>query len=283
MFAAAGIEPPPVSVKEARAALAGRRVRGPRPRAPRPAPSGERVLRARGLTVRLEGAGRDAISDLSLELRAGERVALMGRNGAGKTTLMRAVAGLVEPRRGWAEAPRDVALVPQNPGAMLVRERVADEFAPGAAGAALRPVGLEGAADRDPRDLSGGERQRLALALAMAGREAAGVPGLVCMDEPTRGMDAARKRELAQWLERLAAAGAGVLVATHDVEFAARLADRVVLLGEGELLADGPAAEILSGGWYFATEVARALGAEGAVLPEHGARLLERAGEEAGQ
>jgi energy-coupling factor transport system ATP-binding protein len=75
-----------------------------------------------------------------------------------------------------------------------------------------------------------------------------------------------------------------VLVATHDVEFAARLADRVVLLGEGELLADGPAADVLSGGWYFATEVARALGVQGAVLPEHGARLIDaRAGEEAGQ
>jgi energy-coupling factor transport system ATP-binding protein len=285
MFAAAGLAPPPVSVKQARAALAGRRRRqDARAAEGRPAATGERALRVRGLTVRLEGAPLDALRDLTLELRAGERVALMGRNGAGKTTLMRSIAGLVEPRRGWAEAPRGFALVPQSPAAMLVRERVADEFEPGAASAALRPVGLEGMTERDPRDLSGGERQRLALALAMAGRDAAGVPGLVCMDEPTRGMDGARKRELAQWLERLAAAGAAVLVATHDVEFAARLADRVVLLGEGELLADGPAADVLSGGWYFATEVARALGVQGAVLPEHGARLIDaRAGEEAGQ
>ena len=98
------------------------------------------------------------------------------------------------------------------------------------------------------------------------------MPGLVCLDEPTRGMDAARKLELGDWLRELAADGAAVVVATHDVEFAARLCRRVVLLGDGELIADGPADEILAGGWYFATEVARILGAHGALTPEQGAR-----------
>jgi energy-coupling factor transport system ATP-binding protein len=87
-------------------------------------------------------------------------------------------------------------------------------------------------------------------------------------------MDGARKRELCGWLGELTGRGAAALVATHDVEFAARLASRVVLLGDGELIADGPADEILSGGWYFATEVARILGAAGAITPEHGAALL---------
>ena len=87
-------------------------------------------------------------------------------------------------------------------------------------------------------------------------------------------MDAARKRELCGWLGELAERGSAALVATHDVEFAARLASRVVLLGDGELIADGPADEILSGGWYFATEVARILGAAGAITPEQGAALL---------
>ena len=90
-------------------------------------------------------------------------------------------------------------------------------------------------------------------------------------------MDSARKRELGGWLDELARSGAAVLVATHDVEFAARVADRVLLLGDGELIADGPADEILSGGWYFATEVARILGAPGAVTPEQGAAVLEAA------
>ncbi len=157
----------------------------------------------------------------------------------------------------------------------MVRERVGDEL-PGSAGlAALRTVGLEGAREADPRDLSGGERQRLALAIALAGRmEGEQLPGLVALDEPTRGMDRARKQELDELIEGLAARGAGVVVATHDVEFAAGFAERVVLLGEGVAIADGAAAEILSGGWYFATEVARILDRPGAITPEAGAEAL---------
>jgi energy-coupling factor transport system ATP-binding protein len=136
-------------------------------------------------------------------------------------------------------------------------------------------VGLDWAGGSDPRDLSGGERERLALAIVMAGRGVdGGLPGLVCLDEPTRGMDGARKDDLAGWLDELARAGAAVLVATHDVEFAASFANRVVLLGEGEVIADGPVGEILSGGWYFATEVARILGEQGAISAERGAELL---------
>ena len=141
--------------------------------------------------------------------------------------------------------------------------------------AALRAVGLEHALDADPRDLSGGERQRLALAIALAGRmEGEELPGLVALDEPTRGMDRARKDELVGLIGRLADGGAGVVVATHDVEFAAEFAERVVLLGDGVVIADGPAAEILSGGWYFATEVARVLDLPGVVTPEQGAAAL---------
>jgi energy-coupling factor transport system ATP-binding protein len=146
--------------------------------------------------------------------------------------------------------------------------------------AALRTVGLEHATDADPRDLSGGERQRLALAIALAGRmEGSELPGLVALDEPTRGMDRARKNELVELIEGLAGRGAGVVVATHDVEFAAVFARRVVLLGDGVVIADGEAAEILSGGWYFATEVARILDLPGVVTPEQGALALAEEGE----
>jgi energy-coupling factor transport system ATP-binding protein len=138
---------------------------------------------------------------------------------------------------------------------------------------------MEHAVDADPRDLSGGERQRLALAIALAGRMEVGeLPGLVALDEPTRGMDRARKDDLVQLIERLSDREAGVLVATHDVEFAAAFAERVVLLGDGVVIADGPAAEVLSGGWYFATEVARVLDLPGVITPEQGAAAL-RGGE----
>jgi energy-coupling factor transport system ATP-binding protein len=90
-------------------------------------------------------------------------------------------------------------------------------------------------------------------------------------------MDRARKLALARRLERLAAEGTAVIVATHDTEFASEFAERVVLMGQGVTIADGSAAEVLAGGWHFATETARVLGgAGGALTPEQGARLLER-------
>ena len=199
----------------------------------------------------------------------------MGRNGAGKSTLLRAAAGLLEPASGRLSAPAGVALLPQRPADMLVRERIGDEL-PGEAGlAALKLLGLDAQADADPRDLSGGERQRLALAIVVAGRGAGAgdPPGAVLLDEPTRGMDRARKDDLAALAAELAEAGAAVVIATHDVEFAAAFADRVVLLGRGEVVADGPAGELLAGGWYFSTEVARLTGGA-AATPAEGIELL---------
>jgi energy-coupling factor transport system ATP-binding protein len=216
---------------------------------------------------------------MELKVARGERVALMGRNGAGKSTLMRTAAGLVKPVRGRIDVPDGMALLTQNPSDYLVRERVGDEL-PGEQGqAALEVVGLEDKVDADPRDLSGGERQRLALAIALAGRmEGDQLPGLVALDEPTRGMDRSRKADLVELIEQLASRGAAVLVATHDVEFAAEFAERGVLLGDGATIADGPIEEILSGGWYFATEVARVIDVAGVISPQDGAAHIRGEG-----
>ncbi len=191
---------------------------------------------------------------------------------------MRSAAGLLEPVAGSIAVPGGCALLTQRPDDYFVRERVDDEL-PGAEGIrALEAVGLDVDRSRDPRDLSGGERQRLALAIAMAGRGAGGSsPGVICLDEPTRGLDRDRKAALVEWLRGLAATGSAVLAATHDVEFAAALTDRVVLLGRGRVLADGPAPQMLAGGWYFATEVARITGGR-AITAEAGAELLAAAG-----
>jgi energy-coupling factor transport system ATP-binding protein len=287
LFALAGLGPPPVGVKRARAALRRAGIDAPRSpigppeanganhrRSSRPADS---ALDARDLWVELDrgGSASDVLRGVDLAVAPRERVALMGRNGAGKTTLLRAAAGRLAAVRGRVSTPRGCALLAQSPTDLLVRERV-DEELPGEVGRrALSAVDLGWAAGADPRDLSGGERQRLALAIVMAGRsDLDTLPGLICLDEPTRGMDRARKGELADRVGELAGKGAAVVVATHDVEFAASFADRVVLLGDGEVIADGPAADVLSGGWYFATEVARILGIEGTISAATGAELL---------
>ncbi|MDW5598895.1 ATP-binding cassette domain-containing protein, partial [Conexibacter stalactiti] len=285
----AGLTPPPIGVKQARATL---RSAGALPtaateerqfpptreaaRAPGSPPSRRRLrsradnraaLRTKGLWSELPD-GRAVLRAIDLQLQPGERVALMGRNGAGKSTLLRHLAGLAQPTRGSVAAAGRVALLLQNPNDYLVHEHVRDE----APAAALEVAGLAAHAERHPRDLSGGERQRLALAIVLGDEQP---PAVLCLDEPTRGMDRAHKADLAALLGRLASAGSALLVATHDPEFAAAFADRVVLLGDGRPIADGPVAEVLSGGWYFATETARILGGAGGALdPESGAALV---------
>jgi energy-coupling factor transport system ATP-binding protein len=205
--------------------------------------------------------GPAILRGIDVALAPGETVALMGRNGAGKSTLLRLLAGLIEPTRGKVKRAGRVALLLQNPGDYFLHERVGDDVPDAGA-----------LADRHPRDVSGGERQRLALELVLTTGEP---PVAVCLDEPTRGMDRGHGARLAERLRELAAGGTAVLVATHDAEFAAAWADRTILLGDGRPVADAPTAEVLAGGWYFATQTARVLGgAGGALLPEQGAALL---------
>lgn len=281
MFSLAGIRPLPVTVKEARARLPAASVAPAGPALTR-RPRAAAALSLRDVWVEFDdgsGAGTVALRGLSLDVARGEMVALLGRNGAGKSTLLRTAAGVLTPDRGTVRTDGVVALLLQAPSDYLLHERVVDELPRDVAAAALSELGLDRVEQRDPRDLSGGERQRLALGIVLAGRGIGGgdPPAVVALDEPTRGMDQARKRELADRLGRLAAAGAAVLVATHDVEFAARTARRCVLLGRGRVVADGATREILSGGRYFTTEVARVLGPEaGVVLAEEGALLLAR-------
>jgi energy-coupling factor transporter ATP-binding protein EcfA2 len=280
LFRNAGL-PVATSVREARRTVAEHGLGGAgRAGADYSAPRRQEMggaLTIRDLWVELGEARErvEALRGVDLALSAGERVALMGRNGAGKSTLLRAAAALVEPRRGRLDAPSGVALLPQRPGDLLVHETVGEELATEAGRQAMRLFGLEALTDADPRDLSGGERQRLALAIVVAGRGAGGgrPPGAVLLDEPTRGMDRARKRELTELTGDLADAGAAVMIATHDVEFAATFAERVVLMGRGEVVADGPIGELLAGGWYFSTEVARILDGV-AVTPEEGVEAL---------
>jgi energy-coupling factor transport system ATP-binding protein len=277
MFSLAGLPERPASVKEARAGLRGLRVEAPaRPTAAANGGVLRRLLRRddrpqpalalRGVWFEIED-GPSVLRGLDLELRPGERVALMGRNGAGKSTLLRLAKGLADPTRGRIERAGEVALLLQHPGDFLIHEHAVEDAGPRGVAAA----GLEGRGEANPRDLSGGERQRLALEVVLAGED----PAVVLLDEPTRGMDRVHKDALAARVAELADAGAAVVIATHDTEFAASFADRVVLLGQGLTIADGPPADVLGGGRHFSTEVARVTGGA-ALLPDQAAALIER-------
>lgn len=239
------------------------------PTAP-PAPPAE----ARALGVRR--AGVQALRDVDLTVAPGETIALMGRNGAGKSTLLNTFVGLVEPTAGTVRvsgavphraSPRDlvrrVGLVPQEPRDLLYADTVAAECAaadpdaraePGSCRALVSEL-LPGIADAvHPRDLSEGQRLTLALAVVLTAR-----PPLLLLDEPTRGLDYAAKARLVAVLRGLSAAGHAIVLATHDVELAAELAHRVVLLAEGEIIADGPTAEVVVSSPSFAPQVTKIL------------------------
>ncbi|WP_179500373.1 ATP-binding cassette domain-containing protein, partial [Streptomyces sp. WZ.A104] len=257
------------------ARLLGRgRTGGPRVSDRSAAPAVDPVTRVEGLGVR---RGRiEALRRVELTVAPGETVALMGRNGAGKSTLLGALVGMIEPTSGAVRvgglAPartdpgamvRRVGLVPQEPRDLLYADTVAAECAAadrdaGAAEGTCRALVSEllpGVGDgTHPRDLSEGQRLALALALVLTGR-----PPLLLLDEPTRGLDYAAKARLVGVLRALAAEGHAIVLATHDVELAAELAHRVVILADGEVVADGPTGRVVVSSPAFAPQTAKIL------------------------
>ncbi|WP_405908940.1 ATP-binding cassette domain-containing protein [Streptomyces sp. NBC_00828] len=238
------------------------------------APAPQQPAEVEALTVRRGHV--EALRRVDLTAAPGETIALMGRNGAGKSTLLGALVGLVEPAGGSVRvggavphraAPRDlvrrVGLVPQEPRDLLYADTVAAECAAADADAGAGPGTcralvselLPGIGDgTHPRDLSEGQRLALALAVVLTAR-----PPLLLLDEPTRGLDYAAKARLVALLRTLAAEGHAIILATHDVELAAELAHRVVILADGEVVADGPTAEVVVASPSFAPQVTKIL------------------------
>lgn len=276
----AGWDPLPLSIRDARRAAG--ELRGKLSAAPilvrRPA--GPAVLSGTGVVV--EHGSVIAVAGVDLDLHAGQVTALMGRNGSGKSSLLWALQGS-GPRAAGAvlvavtpdsdgmdpsnvspgEARRLVGLVPQTAADLLYLPTVAEEcaqadkesqVATGSARALLDRL-VPGIPDgRHPRDLSEGQRLALVLAIQLV----AG-PHVVLLDEPTRGLDEHAKAQLATILHDLADQGRAVVVATHDVEFVAEVADRVIVMAEGDVVADGPTAAIIAASPAFAPQVARIL------------------------
>jgi len=270
----AGWTPLPLSVRDARRRAEPLRAHltdPPRRIAPR---SPSRLAAAKDLVVSYRG--RPALRGVSLTFQSGEIVAVMGRNGAGKSSLLKSFVGLVRATSGRVEVAdvnpavarpeqmiRSAGLVPQEASDLLYNETVDEELAQADRDASV----AEGtcadlfdslAPDIDrlmhPRDLSEGQRLTLALSVVLVAD-----PPLVLLDEPTRGLDYGAKGRLVTTLRQLAAAGHGVVLATHDVELVAEVADRVVVLGAGEVVADGPTADVVVSSPSFAPQVAKVL------------------------
>ncbi|MFJ9573123.1 ABC transporter ATP-binding protein [Streptomyces bacillaris] len=288
---AAHWSPLPLSVRDARRAAAPLRTSlaaaaPPPPVRPVPETPGPVLLTARGVTVAYRGVA--AVREVDLELRGGEITALMGRNGSGKSSLLWALQGSGPRKSGTvrvgsgkeagskkssdpkslsaAEARRLVGLVPQTPTDLLYLESVKQELDQADAesavgeggGLSARAIldrlapGIDGATH--PRDLS--EGQKLALVLAI---QLTAAPRVLLLDEPTRGLDYRAKAQLVAMVDELAAEGRSVVISTHDVEFAARAADRVVVMAEGDIVADGPTTEVIVASPVFAPQVAKIL------------------------
>jgi len=264
----------------------------------------ETVLAARKIVVRYGPVV--AVREADLELRGGEVTALMGRNGSGKSSLLWALQGSgarqggtvdvggTDPKRVTpSEARRLVGLVPQTPADLLYLTTVAEECeqadreaartgrhdnASGADPACNRIHGARSILDRlapgvpdeaHPRDLSEGQRLSLVLAVQLAA-----APLVVLLDEPTRGLDYTAKRTLTGIVRKLAAEGHAVVVATHDVEFVAVAADRVVVMAVGEVVADGPTADVVGASPAFAPQVSKVLAPTACLSVEQVARVL---------
>ncbi|MBX3115949.1 MAG: ATP-binding cassette domain-containing protein [Cryobacterium sp.] len=275
----AGWDPLPLSVRDARrkAAPLRERLQAPTPRARKPQPPSS--LEARGITVKY--GPLVAVNKVDLDLRRSEIAAVMGRNGSGKSSLLWALQGsgalasgtvavlsetgaALNPRvLAPSEAAKLVALVPQDAADLLYLDSIAAECADSDSAAGCAPGDTRKLLDRlspgidpssHPRDLSEGQRLALVLAIQLAGR-----PRVLLLDEPTRGLDYEAKARLGALLADLASEGVSVLLSSHDVEFVARVADRVLLLAGGELISDGEARKILTSSSMLAPQVSKIL------------------------
>ena len=218
------------------------------------------VLEGKELWFRYTEKSKDILRGTDVTLHQGELLCLLGGNGAGKTTLMQALAGFRKPYRGKVKLAKGqrLCMLPQNARSLFVADTVEKELLDSAeqdkakAMQMAEKLELTPLLARHPYDLSGGEIQRLAVGKLLL-REAT----VLLLDEPTKGLDAYAKAELAQLLLALCREGASILVVTHDVEFAARYATGCALMFDGLLLSEGEPHDFFAGNRFYTTDANR--------------------------
>ena len=218
------------------------------------------VLEGKELWFRYTEKGKDVLRGTDVTLHQGELLCLLGGNGAGKTTLMQALSGFRKPYRGKVKLAKGqrLCMLPQNARSLFVADTVEKELLDSAEQDKAKAVQMAEKLEltpllaRHPYDLSGGEIQRLAVGKLLL-REAT----VLLLDEPTKGLDAYAKAELAQLLLALCREGASILVVTHDVEFAARYATGCALMFDGLLLSEGEPHAFFAGNRFYTTDANR--------------------------
>lgn len=225
----------------------------------------EPALEAKELWYRYEKSQPDVIKGLSLMVKKGEILAILGGNGAGKTTLLKLLAGIYAPQRGEIRASGRVGLLPQNPQTLFVGKTVRQDLEKIFKSKPLPESEIKeklervselcrlgNLLERHPYDLSGGEQQRAALAKVLLTE-----PDIILLDEPTKGLDAAFARSLAGILDELTKQGSTVIIVSHDVEFCARFSHRCAMLFDGCIIADAEPHKFFSGGSFYTSAANR--------------------------
>lgn len=227
---------------------------------------GDTLLSLRECWFRYERDGADVLKGLTMEVRAGELLAVVGGNGAGKSTALAVLAGQRRPYRGKVQRKTErVAALCQDPRALFLKDTVRTDLEdalralplPAAErqprmDAVIKTMALEPTLDRHPFDLSGGEQQRAAIAKLLLAQ-----PDVLLLDEPTKGMDAAFKAAFGALLKTLCAQGAAVVLVSHDIEFCAAYADRAALLFDGQLISEGRTRAFFAGNHFYTTAANR--------------------------
>ncbi len=258
----------PVTVREGRDWLAGFAAAHPLQPLP-PAPSnpcsGETAMEAEDLWFKYEKDAPDVVRGLSLSVKKGEFLALLGGNGTGKSTSLKLLAGLLRPYRGTVTLHGAVGVLPQNPQALFVRKTVREDLYEILRDKKLPPsrqdeqmaraaalCRLDELLDRHPYDLSGGEQQRAALAKTLLLN-----PEILLLDEPTKGLDAEFKAAFAEILQLLLRRGVTILMVSHDIEFCARYAHRCALFFDGSIVTSSAPRDFFSGNSFYTTSANR--------------------------